>query len=228
MITRATESGFSVSSWIGSTVGTPVRRGCSRVRVVGVLSFTAWLFSGKERACSRVYCRIRLCQLERWLWASRGGSWRDVLSALLCPVMLWLIRWTRLQKGVIGWVLAPYHASRYYHVRWERDRRIKCPGSRTCVRRRAASLRSRLVDSYEPVTVFDGCYLIEPQLIHTTLFPCSRLWASSLLDNRTCDRGASSRGPRFMYGCSYYVRRLGYPLLIPSTVLFENLAKTLE
>jgi len=54
-------------------------------------------------------------------------------------------------KRAIGWVLAPYHASRDCRVRWERDRRIKCPGSRTRVRRRAMSLRSRPVDSYEPV-----------------------------------------------------------------------------
>jgi len=54
MIMRATESGFCVSSWIGSTVGTPVRRGYSHVIMVGVLSFTACPFSGKEHACSRV------------------------------------------------------------------------------------------------------------------------------------------------------------------------------
>ena len=34
MITRASESGSCAPSWIGLTVGTPVRRGCSRVRVV--------------------------------------------------------------------------------------------------------------------------------------------------------------------------------------------------
>ena len=42
--------------------------------------------------------------------------------------------------------------------------------------------------------------------------------------------GASSRGPQFTYGCSRYVCRLGYPLLIPSTkanasVLFWKLTK---
>ena len=123
-------------------------------------------------------------------------------------------------------MLAPYHASRDCRVWWERDRRIKCPRSHACVRRRAASLRSRHVDSYELVSVFDGCYSVEPQSIRTTLFPCSRLWTSSCLDNRTCDRGVSSRGPRFMYGCSRYVHQLGYPLLIPSTQL--HLPKTLS
>jgi len=33
---------------------------------------------------------------------------------------------------------------------------MKCPSSRARIRRRAASLRSRLSDSYEPVSVFDG------------------------------------------------------------------------
>ena len=87
---------------------------------------------------------------------------------------------------------------------------------------------SRPADSYEPVSIFDGYCSVEPLLIRTTLFPCSRPWASPCLDNRTRDRGASSRGPRFMYGCSRCVRWLGYPLLIPSTVapepLFERFA----
>ena len=53
----------------------------------------------------------------------------------------------------------------------------------------AASLRSRLVDSYELVSVFDGCRSVEPQLIRMTLFRCSRLRTSSYLENRTCDQG---------------------------------------
>ena len=89
-------------------------------------------------------------------------------------------------------------------------------------------MRSRAVDSYEPDSVFDDHCSVEPQLIRTTHFSCSRLWTSSYLDNCTCDQGASSRGPRFMYGCSRYVRRLGYPFLIPSTVALESLFERLR
>ena len=94
---------------------------------------------------------------------------------------------------------------------------IKCPGSRTSVRRRAASPRSRPADSYEPVSVFDGHRSVKPQLIRTTLFPCSRPWLLSCFDEHICDRGASSRGPPYTHGCFRHVCRLGYPLLIPST-----------
>jgi len=38
------------------------------------------------------------------------------------------------------------------------------------------------------------------------------------VDTCACGWGASSRGPRFTYGCSYQVHQLGYPLLIPSTL----------
>ena len=41
MITHASEFGPCAPPWIGLTMGTPVRHGCSRVRVVEVLSFTA-------------------------------------------------------------------------------------------------------------------------------------------------------------------------------------------
>jgi len=103
--------------------------------------------------------------------------------------------------------------------------RIKCPGSRTHVRRLAASLRSRPADSYEPVSVFDGHRLVEPQLIPTMLFPCSRPWSLSCFDNHICDRGASSRGPRYTHRCFHHVRRLGYPLLIPSTISLKKAVK---
>ena len=48
MITRATEFGFCASSWIGSTVGTPVRRGFSGAGVVEALPFAISLFSGRN------------------------------------------------------------------------------------------------------------------------------------------------------------------------------------
>jgi len=65
-------------------------------------------------------------------------------------------------KRMTGRVPVPYHASRDWRVRWESDRRIKCPGSRARVRRRAASLRSTPPDSLEPIYVFDGSWRSTP------------------------------------------------------------------
>jgi len=65
-------------------------------------------------------------------------------------------------KRTTGRVPVPYHASRDQRVRWESDRRIKCPGSRVRVGRRAASLRSTPPDSREPVSVFDGSWRSTP------------------------------------------------------------------
>jgi len=48
-------------------------------------------------------------------------------------------------------VLVPYHVSRDCQVWWEHGRRIKCSGSRTRDRRREALLRSRSIDSLEPL-----------------------------------------------------------------------------
>ena len=79
----------------------------SCVRVVEVLSFVARPFSGKENICSRVRCRTKPCWAERWLWASRGGSWRDVPTTLLHPAILWLIWWARLQKEWLDGCLFP-------------------------------------------------------------------------------------------------------------------------
>jgi len=73
-------------------------------------------------------------------------------------------------------------------------------------------------------SVFDGRCSAEPRSIRTTFSPCSRLGSSPCF---ACERGASRQGPRFTYGSSRYVHRLGYPLLTPSTVapksLFERL-----
>ena len=122
------------------------------------------------------------------LGVSRGVvTGRPVCLAAPCHALTHPVE--KAAKGAIGWVLAPYHASRDCRVRWERDRRIKCPGSRTRVTRWAASLRSRPVNSHEPVSVFDGCCLVEPLLIRTTLFPCSRPRTLSCFDNHVCDRG---------------------------------------
>ena len=69
-------------------------------------------------------------------------------------------------------------------------------------------------------------------LIHTSLFPYSRVVGSRASDNshdalsvfeatvvedRAYNWGASSQRPRLSYGCSCYVHQLGYPLLISST-----------
>ena len=48
-------------------------------------------------------------------------------------------------------MLVPYHVSRDCRVRWEYGRHIKCPGFRTRDRRREALLRSRPIDSLEPL-----------------------------------------------------------------------------
>ena len=48
-------------------------------------------------------------------------------------------------------MLVPYHASRDCRVRWEHGRHIKCPGSCTRDRRRETLLRSRSIDSLEPL-----------------------------------------------------------------------------
>ena len=118
------------------------------VRVVEVLSFTAWLFFGKERVRSRVRCRAKPC------WSERCVGGRDMMFRLShCARTHYdSSGGKKLQKGAIWWVLAPYHVSRDCRFSWEHDRCIKCPGSHTRVRRRTASLRSRPVDSYEPVS----------------------------------------------------------------------------
>jgi len=52
----------------------------------------------------------------------------------------------------------------------------------------------RPADSYEPVSAFDGHRSVEPQLIRTTLFPCSRPWSLSCFDDHVCDRGGVESG----------------------------------
>jgi len=61
---------------------------------------------------------------------------------------------------------ACYHASRDQCVRWECGGRIKCPGSRARVRRRTVSLRSTLLDSLRPVSVFDGSWRSVTSRLH--------------------------------------------------------------
>jgi len=69
---------------------------------------------------------------------------------------------------------------------------------RACFRIRRSSFGRAPVDSHDALSVFEAMDV----------------------DNRAYDRGAPSRGPRFMHGCSRYVRQLGYPLLIPSTIFY--------
>ena len=66
---------------------------------------------------------------------------------------------------------------------------------RACFRIRRSLFGRAPVDSHDALSVFEAM----------------------VVDNRACDRGASSRGPRFTYGCSRDVHQLGYPLLILST-----------
>ena len=42
-------------------------------------------------------------------------------------------------------------------------------------------------------SVFDDCCLAEPLSIRTTLFPCSRLWSTSILSDHACNRGRRVR-----------------------------------
>jgi len=48
-------------------------------------------------------------------------------------------------------------------------------------------------------SVFDSCCLVEPLLIRTTLFLCSRLWSTSNFGDHACKRGYRVRA-------SIYVR----------------------
>ena len=84
------------------------------------------------------------------------GASRDAVAGYLnCHTVLgctfvhfWGIK---LEKVRIGRVLVPFHVSRDCRFRWEHGRRIKCPGSCTRDRRWEAPLRSRSIDSPQPL-----------------------------------------------------------------------------
>ena len=135
---------------------TPVRYSGRSGGVVAVLSVDAQPFPWKETCpvegqtpCSALLSKALTLGVSR-------GSWLDAPSLLsaswyaLCRLV------EKAAKRMMGRVPVPYHASRDQRVRWESDRRIKCPGSRARIRRRTVSLCSTPPDSLEPISVFDG------------------------------------------------------------------------
>ena len=144
----------AVLGWF--TCRTLVRRGSSYVGVVEVLSLVTQPFPRKETCLlkGRMSCNGSLTRALT-LGVSRGVLIRrsDPLSASR-HVLVRLVG--KAAKRMTRRVPVPYHASRDWRVRWERDRHMKCPGSRARVRQRVASLRSRPSDSLEPISVFDG------------------------------------------------------------------------
>ena len=195
-----------------------VRHGSSYVGVVEVLSFDARPFPRKETCLLEGQVPYNaLLARALTLGVSRGVLiWHPDLFPVPYHVLAYLAG--KATKRTTVRLPVPYHASRDWRVRWEHARRIKCPGSRERVRRRAASLRLRSPDSYEPASVFDGSRHSSPGWFVGCSFrvrgyghrgPCVRLGR------------ASSWRPRLAYGCSRYARQLRYPLLISLTVVPE-------
>jgi len=130
----------AVSGWF--TGRTPVRYSSRSGGVAAVLSVDAQLFPTKESClvegqtpCSALLSKTLTLGVLR-------GSRLDAPSLLSAS---WYALGRLVGKAaerMMGRVPVPYHASRDQRVRWESDRRIKCPGSRARVRRRTLSLRS--------------------------------------------------------------------------------------
>ena len=116
---------------------------------------------GRKHVWSRVGCRVRHAIQSVDLGCLEGVLIRrsNPASCILTGSGP-LVR--KAAKRMTGWVPVPHHVSRDRRVRGECDRRIKCPGSRAHVRRRAASLRSTPPDLLEPVSVFDGSWRSSP------------------------------------------------------------------
>ena len=121
-----------------------------------MLSVDTQLFSKKEpclvkgrTSCSALLSKALTLDVSR-------GSRLDAPS--LSPASWYVLGRLvgKAAKRMMGRVPVPYHASRDQRVRWESDKRIKCPGSRARVRRRAVSLRSTPPDSLGLISVFDG------------------------------------------------------------------------
>ena len=176
---------------------TPVRYRGGHVGVVAELSVDDQPFPKKETClvegrtpCNALVSRALTLNVSRW-------SWLDVPSLLPAPWHALGCLVGKAAKRMTGRVPVLHHASRDWRVRWERDRRIKCPGSRARVRRRAASLRSTAPGSLEPVSVFDGSWRSSPARLARRLFRlrgCGRRWLYVWLTR------ASSWGPRSAYG----------------------------
>jgi len=176
---------------------TPVRYRGGYVGVVAELSVDAQPFRKKETCvvegrtpCNALVSRALTLDVSR-------GSWLDVPSLLPTPWHALGCLVGKAAKRMTGRVPIPLHASRDWRVRWERDRRIKCPGSRVRVRRRVASLRSRPPGSLELLSVFDGSWRSSPDRFTRRLFRlrgCGRRWLYVWLTR------ASSWGSRPEYG----------------------------
>ena len=178
--------------------------GCTLVRyrggyvgVVAELSVDAQPFPKKETClvegrtpCNALVSRALTLDVSR-------GSWLDVPSLLPAPWHALGCLVGKAAKRMTGRVPVPHHTSRDWHVRWESDRRIKCPSSRARVRRRAASLRSTPPDSVEPNPVFDGSWRSSPDRFARRLF---RLRGCGRRRPYVCLTRASSWGPRPAYG----------------------------
>jgi len=162
MITRATESDFCTSSWIGSTVGTPVCRGFSGAGVVEALSFAVWLFSGRNTLARGSDTAQGLADGSADFRRLEGG--RDETSRPPCCALSrsGSFGGQGYKKGWLDGGLLPITLPMTVGLGGNATGCIKCPGSRTHVRRRAALLRSRPTDSHELVSVFDGHRSVEP------------------------------------------------------------------
>ena len=144
----------AVLGWF--TGRTPVRYSGGSGRVVVVLSVDVPLFPRKEPCLieGQTPCNALLSKALT-LDVSRGS--RLGAPSLLPASWYALGRLVgKAAKRMMGRVPVPNHASSDQRVRWESDRRIKCPGSRARIRRRAVSLRSTPSGSFEPTSVFDG------------------------------------------------------------------------
>ena len=130
----------AVSGWF--TGRTPVRYSGRSSGVAAVLSVDAQFFPRKETclvegqtSCSALLSKALTLGVSRGSRLDAPSLHSTSWYALVCLV-------GKAAKRMMGRVPVPYHASRGQRVRWEGDRRIKCPGSRARVRRRTVSLHS--------------------------------------------------------------------------------------
>jgi len=138
--------------------------------------------------------------------------------------MLWLVWWARLQKEQLDGCWFPITLSVTDglgdNAAGALNALILVPvsGGGRCPCARAF----RFVRAYFRIR---RSPVVEPQLIRTTLFPCSRLRTSITV---RATGGRLVGGPRFTNGCSRHVHQLGYNLLIPLTVAPESLFERLR
>ena len=215
MIAHASEFGSCASSWIGSTAGTPVRHGSSHVQSGWGVVFhrPTLLWEGTHLLEGPAPCKALLIGVLT-LGASRGAvMWR--LDCLTVPGRILALLGDKAAKSEIGWVLAPYHASRDCRVRWEHGRRIKCPGSHTRDRWRTASLCSRPVDSPKPLPYLTVVVSSSPCWFARPIFRVQGYGRHHVLVTTRVKQGRRVRGLDFVVGSPCYGRRLGTPYWHP-------------